>query len=153
MRISRRLRPAGSIVGTLVLSATALFTSPAIANTPSAARAALVAKVKDSLTIGCDGSVPFAGVHHFRSAQSIAGHPGFRLGYSGNAKSQTSGIVIDLLGFENGRPVWIGIGERQGIWAGEVPWGNTLAQPEIRARASGTGGTVSFSPCKWEGGE
>ncbi|GGP77945.1 hypothetical protein [Streptomyces melanogenes] len=144
--LPRTLRRAGSVVGTFALVTTALLTGPAGATAPSAAAPA---KAMDSIVIGCEGTVPAVGWHHFRSAHSVAGYPGYRFGYDGNVSSDTSGVVIQLKGFENGQAVWVGIGARNGPWGGEVPWGNSLAHPEIRAQAVGTGATISWGPCQW----
>ncbi|ARF73651.1 hypothetical protein B7C62_16315 [Kitasatospora albolonga] len=130
-----------------VLALSGLVTGPAGAAPAPVAEAPVVAL--DTLTFGCEGSVPgVGGWHHYRSSESIAGHPGFRLGYNGTVTSETSGIAVQVMGFEDGRMVWVGVGLREAGWGAQVPWGNTLAQPEIRARAVGPGGRVSFGPCK-----
>lgn len=141
----RKHRLAGSVAAAVALLG--LISSPATAARASVPKTPVLAL--DTLTFGCSGTVPgLGGWHHYRSSESIAGHPGFRLGYNGTVSSETSGIAVQVMGFENGQMVWVGVGLRGAGWGAEVPWGNTLAQPEIRARAVGTGGTVNFGPCK-----
>lgn len=68
---------------------------------------------------------------------AVAGHPGYQLTYSWSTAPQVnSSACAQGTGFPSGKPpvTWynIGCGKNGSYW---VPWGNSLAQPLLKARS------------------
>lgn len=116
--------------------------------TASSARAASSASVgapaKSAATAreAChgEGSVPLgAGWIHIRANTAVAGHPGYRQHYKGfvaNAGKATS-IAVQVKGWEGSELKWYGLGATDNKFEGHVPWGYSLATPEIRVLNTG----------------
>lgn len=136
----------GLVGGISVLAAAALLAPPAAAQ-PGEATA---------ITSGCSGrayGAPSSGDVGAPGLAdtAIAGHPGYRQGYSWYVEGDVGRAAIELRGYDGPdlHEVWTGVG----LWEpgtggqGFVPWGNSLATPAIRVAVpfGSPGVFVSFS--------
>lgn len=131
----RIFRGAAAPVGIALMAAASVS-----AAAPPQAPARAVAETKPA-TRGCSGfatALPGQDWQHGRATSSVAGHPGYWQFYEVRLTSGNSRAQAQVLGFDNGRPVWAPLPllstPDEVKFQIRVKWGNILGNPEIRIK-------------------
>jgi hypothetical protein len=83
------------------------------------------------------------------SPVAVAGHPGYRQGYSWSVEGNVPTLVCAQgKGYDqNGNVQWNGLGCSGDGGNGVAPWGNLLGQPQLRARSLSINGVIVSWRC------
>lgn len=98
----------------------------------------------------CGGTAyapPFVTGPVSQTLTGVAGHPGYRQGYRFSVQGNVSTpVFVEVKGYSENGEAWYALPVSGTGGSGEVPWGNSLASPAVRAKSLSINGvTVNWN--------